>query len=249
MNARTRAEWRRSAWVRSQRSTSRSGRIAADAGQLGDAVRRRSRAAPWRRRRPPAASAIASTELTGRPAGAGRPCRRSSAWRAGAPNCRRNRPTARPRPPATPYSAADGRRAIDRPADGADASADQRLGGSLVGRIATSASRRDRLSSLLGDDEVDLDAGIGGAEAGGSAPAARSPTEIDRRHPQFAARLDVASGDAPLELQDRIRPSSRRARSFPRPPRSADSRRASVRTAAPRRRSRSPPGDGTPWND
>ena len=96
------------------------------------------------------------------------------------------------------------RRAIDRPADRADAAADQRLG-----RIVGAADRdvgvaARKVERLLGDDEVDLDAGIGGAEAGENRRQQADRDRIDRRHPQFAARLGVAAGDAPLELQDRF---------------------------------------------
>ena len=64
MKARTRAEWRRSAWVRIHRSTSSSGCGAPMRVELGALVADESTAGSRRRRRPPSPRPCPSTELT-----------------------------------------------------------------------------------------------------------------------------------------------------------------------------------------
>ena len=77
-------------------------------------------------------------------------------------------------------------------------------GGSLAPRIATSASRRDRLSACSAMMRSTWTPGLAARKRVRIGPRRPIATEIDRRHPQLAARLGVASGDAPLELQDRF---------------------------------------------
>ena len=76
-----------------------------------------------------------------------------------------------------------------------------RIVGAADGDVGVAARKIQR---LLGDDEIDLHAGIGGAKAGENWRQQADRHRVDRGHPEFAGRLGVPTRDAPFKPQTRI---------------------------------------------